>query len=192
MSDSQQAEFSHIVPIEDVLAKRSSKGMNVKLSADADICAALAKRFSIVSIDDFSIFFNARPLSRGVGRHLIRVKGQLNATIQQNCVISFVPVTQIIDEEVNLKFSLAIEDNGENDVDISFSSEDEEIYDSLEGNDIDFGEIAAQQLALAIDPYPRVEGATLEQLKETVKTKNLTVNERNSPFAVLGGLKNKK
>jgi len=58
--------------------------------------------------------------------------------------------------------------------------------------DVDFGEIAAQQLALALNPYPRADGATLEQLNEVADNKKVTVNERNSPFAVLGELKNKK
>lgn len=50
----------------------------------------------------------------------------------------------------------------------------------FEGNQIDLGEAAAEQLGLALDPYPRMPGAELPEAEADVEL---------HPFARLAGLR---
>ena len=70
--------------------------------------------------------------------------------------------------------------------DVEMAAWDEEEIDVLEGESIDLGELVAQTIATAIDPYPRKDGA------EFGKAPGLGDNEdgvRENPFAALRDLK---
>jgi len=58
----------------------------------------------------------------------------------------------------------------------------EDAPEPLEGDEIDLGELMAEQLGLGIDPYPRRPGAILE-IPETASEAAL------KPFAALQALK---
>jgi hypothetical protein len=58
--------------------------------------------------------------------------------------------------------------------------------DVLSGGTIDLGEIAAESLALALDPYPRKPG---EVFHDEIRARGRRSGARTSPFAVLSRLK---
>ena len=56
----------------------------------------------------------------------------------------------------------------------------------MAGEHLELGEAIAEQLSLALDPYPRVPGATLELDDDAEAAPEAT---RPNPFAKLAGLK---
>jgi uncharacterized metal-binding protein YceD (DUF177 family) len=55
---------------------------------------------------------------------------------------------------------------------------------------LDLGEVAAEELSLALDPYPRKPGARLE--KSRYGESEEEAEKGRNPFAVLAGLKDRK
>ena len=140
--------------------------------------AALAKRFEILAIDKLSAALTITRLPDDPA--VVMVTGRVNANVQQACVVTNEPVPEKIDEEfetllaspANVKKWLA--EHPEDDLDAP---------EVIEYGHIDIGEIAAQYLALALNPYPRKEG--LEYSDEPLP------EPKQSPFAVLAALKDK-
>ena len=92
----------------------------------------------------------------------IHVTGRLRARVGQTCVVSLEPMETAIDEAINLTFASPAAragvgaDEGGSD---ARQPLDEDAPEPLPGNTIDLGAIASEFLVLAIDPYPRKEGA---------------------------------
>lgn len=139
-------EFSRPV----VLARIPPGGLEERLVAAPAECAALARRFGIPAVNRFAAVLRLRPEPGGT----VRVEGQLSAEVVQECVVTLEPVTQAVEEAVTLR----ILPPG------SSFSEDPEGPDEIEaaGDVADLGEALAEQLALALDPYPRAAGASLD------------------------------
>ena len=115
------------------------------IAADAASRAALVGRFALVGLDELSANLALRREAAG-----IRVTGQIHARGGQACVATAEPVPFLLTEAVNLLFTEAKPDGDE--IELADADLDTE---PLDGDVIDLGEIAAQALALALDPYPR-------------------------------------
>jgi uncharacterized metal-binding protein YceD (DUF177 family) len=117
--------------------------------ATAAECAALARRFGILAIASLEADLALRPERDGA----IRAEGRLAAEVTQACVVSLEPVAQHVAAPVSLRFLPpgAVPDD------------DPEGPDEIEtdGDMLDLGEAVAEQLALALDPYPRRPEAAL-------------------------------
>lgn len=139
-------EFSRRVS----LARIPSAGREERPAATPAECAALARRFGIHAVNRLAAELRLRPEPGGT----VLVEGRLSAEVVQACVITLEPVTQAVEEAVTLR----ILPPG-----ASFS-EDPEGPDEIEaeGEVADLGEALAEQLALALDPYPRTAGASLD------------------------------
>lgn len=117
-------------------------------------CATLADRLRIPGVASLSCRFELK--RRG---EVVAATGELHASVTQSCVVSLEPV----DQEVRDSFQLRFVPSGKEGEDEDPDSPDEIPY---EGSTIDLGEAAAEQLALALDPYPRSPGATLDPAAE--------------------------
>jgi uncharacterized metal-binding protein YceD (DUF177 family) len=120
-------------------------------------------------------------LSRLAGGFL-RLAAELSADVTQACVVTLEPVRSRIEEEFTLLYSNGPEEKaGE----VVLSGSDEVVEPLSEGS-LDIGEAVAQQLSLALDPFPRAPGAELpgEAAPEAP--------ERVSPFAALAALRTAK
>ena len=117
-------------------------------------CVALARRLQILGVASLWCRFTLR--RRG---DIVVAAGEMRASVTQACVVSLEPVAQTIDETFELRF---VPSGKERD------DEDPESPDELpyEGDTIDFGEAAAEQLALTLDPYPRHPDAVLDPAAE--------------------------
>lgn len=115
------------------------------IEADPAERAALATRFALLGLDRLTATLELRRDAAG-----IRVTGQIHAAGQQPCVATAEPVPFLITEPVQLLLTEAAPDG--DDIELADSDLDTE---PLDGDIIDLGEIAAQALALALDPYPR-------------------------------------
>src|SRR5690606_17224778 len=90
---------------------------------------------------------------------IVRVEGQLRAAAKQRCVVTLGPVPVTLDEPFDLEIqqvARGTEAGPELDVEL-------EAPEPLEGGRLDLGELVAQQFSLALDPYPRAPGVTLEE-----------------------------
>lgn len=158
-------EFSRMVGLDRI----GPKGLDVTVEASAAELAALAERMQLPAV-----------LSLRCGFHLIRegrdkvlVRGGLHARVTQTCVVSLEDFDTDVDEVFQVRFVPAGQESEDDDPDA-----DDEI--PFEGNAIDLGEAAAEQLALALDPYPRMPGVELPEAAAEPEPE-----ARPNPFAVL-------
>ncbi len=120
-------------------------------------CAALAARFGLPSVGALSWRIESVPWRSGV-----RLSGHIRATVVQECVVTLDPVPAEIDEPFDRGFlpfaDLYDDDKPGAEYEIT---EDRDLGDVPEPltDPLDIGEIVAEELGVALDPYPRSEEA---------------------------------
>ena len=124
-------------------------GLALRLEANAQECAAIAARLGLLALHGFVAELRLKPETAGG----IRVEGDFSADLEQACVVSLEPVSQRVAESIALR----IIPEGQT------PTEDPDAIDEVETEHglAELGEVLAQHLALALDPYPRLEGAEL-------------------------------
>ena len=133
-------EFSRMIDVRNV-----PDGV-LKLEANADERAALARRIGIEAVEQLTAEVTLIPAG-GV----IAVTGRVSAAVVQLCGISNEPFPTLIDEPLTLRFVQGIaphKPDEELEIDAEACDEIE-----FEGTQFDLGEQSAQTLSLAIDPY---------------------------------------
>lgn len=185
MSKKYTPEFSRIVNTEEQVSKKEK----IILEASAQERAALAKRFELVLIDSLTAELTIIAASNGE----VTVRGPMHAQIVQSCVTTLEPVPEMVEDEVKVLFSphVSEEDMPSNPDDLEDLSEDELMAlldqpEPLVDGKIDVGEVVSQFLAVAMNPYPRKDGA---ELPEAALIEEEADEERPNPFAKLAGLK---
>lgn len=175
--DGPAPEFSRRVQAIDV----PRLGRDYTVTAEAAERGKLAVRFGLIGIDSLVGDFTVKSVGAGP---LIRVEGRIRASVTQRCVTSLKPVPATVDERINAEFG-----PDEADLDVELTLEDEDPPEAFDNGAIDLGELAAQHLSLALDPFPRAEDAAIDtgELGE-----GITVDAPNNPFAVLAALKRDK
>ena len=158
-------EFSHRL----ALAKVPSAGLSLTIAATAEERAALARRFDLLALHELSAELHLAPGEESV----VHVSGRLTASLEQACGITLVPVRQAVEEA--LAWRLLPEGMEPAD------GEDDPDDIETEQGVADLGEALAQQLSLAIDPYPRAPGAEMPG--------HLSEGGAHGPFAKLLTLK---
>ena len=168
-----QPEFTKILQVETLgeAAKR------IRLEANDTERTALAERFELRSVDSL---VSDLIVERIKGSELIRVRGRISAEIVQSCVVSGEAVASTIEETVDERFG----PSDETDAEIDLSLEEEDPPEPIENGEIDLGEIVAQYLGVAIDPYPRKPGAVFASAP--------VGDSGPHPFAALAALKKDK
>jgi len=142
-------EFARPVPVERI----GTRWRSHDIEADAAERAALARRFELVELPALSAAVRLRRAR--AGRYL-EVDGVLHAAVVQRCVVTLEPVAASLDEPFHLLLGPiggAPEEPGGGDLIVDLDEPE-----PLEGDDVDIGELVAQQLSLALDPYPRSAG----------------------------------
>ena len=128
--------------------------------------AALARRFGLLAVERFDADVALTRLKEGA-----RLEASIDADVVQECVVTLEPVRNRVTEEFSLLYGS-----------LAPAEHDDAVVEPLEGDSIDVGEAAAQQLSLALDPYPRAAGAALEQ-------SGAEGSRPDHPFAALARLK---
>jgi uncharacterized metal-binding protein YceD (DUF177 family) len=149
---------------------------------------ALARRFELIELP--SLHAEGVLTVTGHGRRA-RLEGRVRAQVVQSCVVTLDPVPAEIDEPFVRLYSSDSAGAASADVDL----EADDPPDPITGGAIDIGEAVAEELGLALDPYPRAPGAVLEQpdaavsqSRENVAGESPAETRRESPFAALRGL----
>lgn len=166
-----QPEFSRIVDL--TLANESVVHHDFK--ALEEEMAALSKRFDVETLAHVDTQLTVSP--HALGHH---IKGQVSAALQQTCVVTGQPLNNTVEAEIDF---LAISDGTDLDLESIEEAYRVEEADTVDPSSFDVGELAAQYLSLAIDPFPRAPGAQLDTA--------LAGDRRDNPFSVLAQLKNK-
>jgi uncharacterized metal-binding protein YceD (DUF177 family) len=159
--------------------------VTVAITADARERAALAAAFGIPAIAALTVEFT---LERA-GRDRIDVHGRIDATVTRICVVSLDPFEMDVSEPVDVTFApeaelRAAEAHVAADQDVSSPGPGEEPPDPIVEGRIDLGALAAEFLALGLDPYPRKPGVDFAAPADA--------SAPASPFAVLGRLKGRE
>ena len=169
-------EFSRPLAVERI----GSTGTELTIEASAEERAALARRFDIPAVHAFCATFVATPWRRGG----VQVRGQFAATVEQVSVVSLEPFTSDVGEPVTRYYQAETGPGHHPDV-LSVESLEDEEPEVISGGSIDLGEIAAESLALALDPYPRRPG----EVFEPEAALDPEEQHQDNPFAVLSRLK---
>ncbi len=150
-------------------------GLEREVIATAEECAAIAARLRIPAVAALACRFRLASLGGGV----VAADGVLTARVTQECVVTTDPFEAEVQEAFRVRF--VPEDQfvepDEDDL-LDLESDDELPY---AGTQIDLGEAAVEQLALALDPYPRKPGAALGEGDLPADPDD----EPTSPFAAL-------
>ncbi len=176
MADAVALELSRPVAIDRI----GSAPHVVRIAADAAERDALARRYGILGVGRLDATATLRRIRAG---HLIEVVVSLSADVTQTCVATLEPVAQSVADEAILTFVPAggagRRGPAPDEVDIAGLDEPE----PLEGAELDVGELVAQQLSLALDPYPRHPDA------QAAESADAGAGERAPPLAGLAAWK---
>jgi uncharacterized metal-binding protein YceD (DUF177 family) len=157
-SEAATPEFSRPLGLDDI----GDDGVTLEFEATGEERAALARRFDLVAIERLTVRATAchAPARDGLAA-AIRVAFDFVAEVVQRCVVSLEPVAVRIAEhgvEVEFARGAALPPAA---AQLSFALDDVDPPEPLPGECIDLGELVAEHLALALDPYPRKKGAVL-------------------------------
>lgn len=125
-------------------------GIDTTVEASPAECIALATRLRLPAVQSLSCRFHLRPAQGNT----VAAEGWLAALVTQTCVVSLDDFDAAVTEHFTLRFVPA----GTESEDIDPDTEDDVPYTN---DTIDLGEAATEQLALALDPWPRKPDATL-------------------------------
>lgn len=172
------SEFSRTLRIHEIGAPVRHES----LTATPAECAALAARFELIALDALTAELDVH---RSAGA--IRVAGRLQARGAQACVVSAEAVPFDLDDAIEVNFS-----DGARVADEEIELTDDQLDElPLEGDTLDLGELVAQSLALALDPWPRapeeIRAAAARHLISEAEAEALAAADKAAanPFAAL-------
>lgn len=169
----------------------SDRPVVLEISPDKEQCEALCRRLDLAKIK--SLVAKLR-IQRNPGNMIIYISAELNARIVQNCVATLAPVEQDITDSFEGWFAdpaqavsftkakrerMNLKEKIEQPI-LDESEDPEAIIDGV----IDLGEFVAQHFSLALDPYPRVDGAE-PQIVGIIGDKGDPEDAYDNPFAAL-------
>lgn len=163
------------VAVEDI----AESGQHFDLVAGAEVCAEVARMAGLRDLPRFEASFDVT--RHGAGN--LHVTGCVSATVGQTCVVTLDPLTNEVEEMIDLLFappsSLQQADESESEDAAREATADKP--EPLIGGRIDLGALAAEFLVLGLDPYPRKPGAVFHPPDD--------LEPDAGPFAALAGLK---
>lgn len=175
MTSTDAPLFDAIVRID----RLPAAGRDLNVALDEATRATLAQVLKISAVERFEASLVVVPLRGG-----LRAQGRLIASIVQPSVVSFEPVTQEIDEPVDRVFlPEASTHKPTPGSEIFVDLEDDDFPDHIDGPEVDLSALLTETLALAIDPYPRLPGESVDSLGIN------TSEKETGPFAALAKLK---
>ena len=175
----RQSERPWSVPVrlEDV----PEQGRSFDMEADAAVRAAVSKLAGVKEIEHLAAHFDLRR----EGDDRLHIMGRVSATVDQTCVVTLEPLTNQVEETIDVVFAppqdVTLGEDDEDDPTRAYVEPDPP--EVLVNGAVDLGAIATEFLILGIDPYPRKPGA--------IFTPPEGQEEAVHPFAALAALKKK-
>ena len=147
-------------------------GLNVRIEATDEECAALARDFKLPAIRALSAEYHITASAKGV-----HVAGSVRAAITQTCVVTLDPFDSTVEEQVEVDFAESAGMPAEPPTEMH----EYEPPDEIVNGQVDLGALTGEFLVLGLDPYPRKPGVDFSFEDGSAKP--------DSPFAALGRLK---
>ena len=152
-------------------------GEHKDLVADADTRAAIARIAGLRELPRLEASFHLLPHSGGG----LRVTGRVSATVGQTCVVTLEPLSNDVEEEIDLLYMPTAEAAAATDDEPEAEAEPKsDGPEPLVGGTVDLGALATEFLLLGLDPYPRKPGAVFDAPRDN--------RPEAGPFAGLAGL----
>lgn len=158
-----------------LLRELPARGKTFRFEATEGERIAVARRLGLIGIENLKASLTVTPAGSGA-----LARGRFEATVIQQCVVTLEPVSSRIEGEIEQRFEPG---GGEPEAaEIIFDPLAEEPPELLCNGAAELGELVVENLALALDPYPRAPGAHValpEEIDEGAAT----------PFAKLRDMK---
>ena len=151
-----------------------------RIEASPAECARLAERLGVAELK--RLVADVTLQRHGGGR--IGLTGELEAELVQLCVVSLEPVAARIEERFLIEFIEPPDGAEPAVVESVISLEAGDPPEPVRDGVIDLGEAVVQQLAVAIDPYPRAPGAVAAWPGQ--ESEAAAPEDGRHPFAGLG------
>lgn len=173
-------EFSRVVTIDSL----GEVGRTVSMLANDGEREAVRQRLGLESIGSLS----GTALVRKAGRGRYRVDIDFRADVLQSCVVTLEPVASVVSDSGVVWFQ---KQRGPVEEPELLDPDAPDPPEPLVDDRIDVGELVVQHLALALDPYPRAEGAKLEDVlpADDELDEDVGAVEVDNAFAALARLK---
>lgn len=149
-----------------------------QITADEAERAALARRLDLVSLARFTAVVELARQGDGT----ILLTADFAAEFEQTCVVTLEPVPGAVGETFALRYGPP---EWESDAP---EDDDGPAFEPLTGEVIDIGEAVAQELALALPPFPRAPGVSIET---ELGAEPGEAETEPGPFAALSRLANR-
>jgi uncharacterized metal-binding protein YceD (DUF177 family) len=151
---------------------RLKEAQSYMLAAPEGALAEIAARLDVPAVEALTGTLRVTPTAEGAA-----VDGSVEARLARQCVVTLEPMEERIAEKFAIRFARESDAASEVELDL-----DDEWTEPLSGDTLDLADILVQQVALAMDPYPRKPGAEAPaELRPSP--------EQVSPFAALKALK---
>jgi hypothetical protein len=136
----------------------TDKPMMVHVQAEPAECHAVARRLELQAVEALEADCT---LDRPLHGDSVRLRGHLRAKVTQTCVVTLEPILA----EIEAGFERLYVPGWTPEIEGDEETVDAEAPDMepLQGDSIDVGEVAVEELSLALDPYPRLPGAAVEE-----------------------------
>ncbi len=159
-------EFSRPLP----LARLGMQPFRQEIAATEAERVALARRFDLVALDRLSAVVEL--VREGSERILLRAG--FEAEFAQSCIITLDPVVGTVAGRFGLLYGPPEAEDAAGGIDGDIA------FEPLAGDTIDLGEAVAQEFSLALPPFPRSPGASVED--------QMPLTEDTGPLAALARL----
>lgn len=181
MKDRHKGPEPHSFGFKINVGKIASNPVHATLEASDGECRELAERWGVDSVESVRADLHiSRWKHDGV-----RIKGVVEATLTQSCVVTLEPVVSRLSEAIDAVFvpegsKLARMDLA-NDGEIVVEVDAPDVPETFSGDTIDVGALCEEFIVMAIDPYPRSQGAVFQPDRSDLDEDPTTP----SPFAKL-------
>lgn len=175
----------------DVDRAPAASGLTRHFEASAAELAVLAVSLELTACRSLraTVTVHARAGSRYVAR------GEIDAEIEQTCVVTLEPMTSAIRERVEGEFCPAESLPKATAIEAHFDSDAEDEPMPIVDGQLEIGQLVYEHLALAVDPFPRSAGAEDVNIERgpagAARTGNAPASGANPahPFAALAKLR---
>ncbi|AQS85714.1 MAG: DUF177 domain-containing protein [Acetobacter aceti] len=187
MTDSGVSEFSRPVLVRTLRGASVDSPREISVTATATECVRIAERLGLPNVASLTCRYELHPQTG----HTVLATGSMTVRLSQLCVLTLEVFEDVIAERFVIRFVPASEHDGSFDENSELDEIDDIPYD---GDVIDLGEAAVEQLSLILDPYPRRPGVTrpaavLTEDEVSRQAEEDEAEERPNPFAALSRLK---
>ena len=178
-----EAPLKHVF---DVATLSRARETRFDLHPDFDERQSIADFMGIEALDQMRFKGHIQPRRKTEWR----LEARLTAAVQQACVVTLAPVPARIDQTIVLELLPLPAGTEPIEVEVGPEEDDDDGPDYFEDR-IDVGAIALEQLALALDPYPRAPDAELDAAQFAGPGVAPLTDTDLKPFAKLASLKDK-